>query len=672
MSRIFDASCEYVLHANQDDAKQAFSMTLDVAQYMSIPVISRIEEAVPLTAHTASLRKFPHKCELTLRSLTTIDADLLQQAIDILYRRPENAPALHFDIATELCVQMTSLFMLPTLDDAHGQVVVLTDNPLVHSIVTSLCTHFRLISSTPIFPRFPPELSALRERLIQLVSDEIVHEYRNSQQRLIEAQLKLQHLERVAQRYDHHVHTAPSDRRDTTHGRIETMHEFDAYIEERKANDTETIVFRGKREHSGFPTIPPRFDTLPQNGPKQVRLSELGMRVLSPSIGQFVYLTELDLSHNRLKTIDRTALQTLGMLRKLCVDHNLLERIDWQLPGSLKTIDMSHNAITAVVNVGEQTGFSHMTGLVELSLAHNKLHALEDGTFSPLQTVLERLDISGNEFRALPKTIAQLSGLRALSANRNQIQSLDLSMNDVIMRLDALESLSLDENRISRISGTVFLHRGIKKLKLNSNGLETIENISFAVGQEPHPHHPVPKLEWLSLEHNRLEAIPKNILQATSETLERLDISHNQFATLPAVLGAKLKIFNATHNRIESEQGLERVGSALKHVDLSHNQLRDIPCVLLNAIAAVEHYKARQLTLNANAIEMASQSAISARNSGQGTLKLELRTNPLSSLPKVAKRNGIDWCVDEHVQWISSDHENDIIALEEDSSSSSD
>ncbi|KAG1672540.1 Connectin [Nymphon striatum] len=94
----------------------------------------------------------------------------------------------------------------------------------------------------------------------------------------------------------------------------------------------------------------------------------------SLSLKQLNQLTELDLSHNHLKTIRVNAFEGFGdSLKYLDLQNNQLKKIE---VGSLKSLD----------------------GLLWLYIQHNKLETLSLDAFAPIFDNIDRIDVHDNPF----------------------------------------------------------------------------------------------------------------------------------------------------------------------------------------------------------------------------------------------------------------------------------
>ncbi|KAJ6946835.1 hypothetical protein NC651_001510 [Populus alba x Populus x berolinensis] len=251
------------------------------------------------------------------------------------------------------------------------------------------------------------------------------------------------------------------------------------------------------------------------------------------SLGKLLFITELDLSENRIMALPST-ISGLKALTKLDVHSNQVIN----LPGS----------------------FGELINLADLDLRANRLRSLP-ASFVKL-TKLENLDLSSNQFTQLPETVGSLTSLKILNVDTNELEEvpytigsctslveLRLDFNELralpeaIGKLDCLEILALHYNRIRGLPTTMGHLSNLRELDVSFNELESIpENLCFAEN-----------LKKLNVANNfaDLRSLPRNI--GNLELLEELDISDDQIRVLPDSfrLLSKLRVFRAYETPLE-------------------------------------------------------------------------------------------------------------------------
>ncbi|KAG7484021.1 hypothetical protein MATL_G00044780 [Megalops atlanticus] len=206
-------------------------------------------------------------------------------------------------------------------------------------------------------------------------------------------------------------------------------------------------------------------------------------------------------------------------LSTLCVNKGLLF-----VPPDIdrRTVEL-RLADNFIVEVGG-SDFANMTGLVDLTLSRNTLHALRPLVFSDLES-LRSLHLDSNRLTAVgPQDLSGLVNLQHLILNNNQLtgvsdeafqdflltlEDLDLSYNNLreapweaVQSMASLHTLNLDHNLIERIPEGAFgeLYK-LARLDMTSNRLQTLPpDPLFARSQpgvvSPTPYNPVTSLNF--------------------------------------------------------------------------------------------------------------------------------------------------------------------------------
>ncbi|KAG0244010.1 Podocan-like protein 1 [Mortierella sp. GBA43] len=212
------------------------------------------------------------------------------------------------------------------------------------------------------------------------------------------------------------------------------------------------------------------------------------------------YLTELDLSRNRLSALPQKMTTLVPFLNYLNLSHNQFveiplelcrltnlqvlimsqNRIEGPVPHQLcssltqlKTLKLCANQITALphtlarldrlesLSMGSVYGgnlltafppncIQFMSALRDLDLSHNKLCFLPADIGHP-NSHLRQLTVSDNKLEAIPRSIGLCQELRSLNLGRNQLTSLPTEISD----LKQLDTLDLSENLLCVIPGDV-------------------------------------------------------------------------------------------------------------------------------------------------------------------------------------------------------------------------
>ncbi|CAG9568623.1 unnamed protein product [Danaus chrysippus] len=182
-----------------------------------------------------------------------------------------------------------------------------------------------------------------------------------------------------------------------------------------------------------------------------------------------IKLNVLRLRGNLLKVSALTALKEANMLKELDVSSNALEGPvgPSTVPSLsyLETLHLSDNTFASI----RRGALAGLTNLTLLNLHNNQIDVLEDYAFKHL-TNLSHLDLSHNEIVAVSgASLAQLANLAYLDLSHNFLRSLSA---DPLKALNRLTNLLLHDNDISMIEeGALTLHKDLRRFTIEDNPL---------------------------------------------------------------------------------------------------------------------------------------------------------------------------------------------------------
>jgi hypothetical protein len=165
----------------------------------------------------------------------------------------------------------------------------------------------------------------------------------------------------------------------------------------------------------------------------------------------FASLTNLDLSHNHIESLNVFVLHPLTALNKLKLDHNNLQTLEagvFSSQRNLRILFLSDNRLESLSN----EILSSLVMLEELHVDNNRLKNLDSRCFVSLETMIF-VSLSGNHLKVLPATIFTYQKiLKELHLDRNNISTLSA---DLFLPTTQMEILSLSGNKIRKISSAV-------------------------------------------------------------------------------------------------------------------------------------------------------------------------------------------------------------------------
>ena len=318
------------------------------------------------------------------------------------------------------------------------------------------------------------------------------------------------------------------------------------------------------------------FGGFTESGLTEINLSHNGIKTLE--VGAFegmTSLTELDLRYNRITELTEGIFGGLTAVTDLILRENRLTGLPKDIfdgLSALEDIDFSINDLTTL-----PSGIFDGLDLDDIHLDNNSISTLPANVFEPLDDTLQFLWLQENDLMTLDKDIFDgLDGLLFLILSRNKISSLDKDIFDSLD--DSLELLALNGNEITSLDETIFQGR-------NDNGLGGVRS--------------------LYLHDNKLSTLPADLFDPFDDTLQNLFLRDNSITTLPADIFSGL--------------------TGVSVLPLSGNSLMSLPETVFTGISTLQI-----LTLNDNSLSTLETDLFDPLD---GTLKtLYLHNNGLTAL----------------------------------------
>lgn len=242
----------------------------------------------------------------------------------------------------------------------------------------------------------------------------------------------------------------------------------------------------------------------------------------------FTGITELDASHNNIKTLD---LSGLGQLKKLNVAYNNLTEIKFGQSYGLEAVDCSNNSLTML----ELAGFSKVS---ELNCSDNAIAVLNTaGLFN-----LKVLDCSGNALSAI--NVENLAALEVLYCGGNGI---------VNMNVSALKNLKVLENRKSNLTLKV------QTVKVGTDSFCGVVLPTGAVKPENISNSGVYKDTVNAIVWDKLTSVPSSftytyLMPGTKQTVAvTVNVDKTEFAEKSVTLGtvATVQTASTAYNKLK-------------------------------------------------------------------------------------------------------------------------
>jgi Leucine-rich repeat (LRR) protein len=286
-------------------------------------------------------------------------------------------------------------------------------------------------------------------------------------------------------------------------------------------------------------------------------------------------LLELYIRYNTLSNLDQV--HSVG-LKFLCTSNNLIQSIhSISLVPNLENLDLSQNRLIKL----EASSFWSLKKLKYLNLSGNKLDLesqFSSVSYFRMQTLLENLDLSFNEIKFLDSnvTFQQLSALKALNLSHNRLRSIESFTFGYLIQLT---ELNLASNNLSLLNKNSFY--GLDTLKTLRLGFNQINSLDFLESN----------LEFLHLEHNKIEFIRENDFGFSSK-LKFLNLNSNPLKTVHVKAFEKLSVLESLKISNTSIDELV-LDSSLKSLDLSYLNCSIAKAELLSQIEWINLAKAK-------------------------------------------------------------------------------
>ncbi|KAJ8007076.1 hypothetical protein DPEC_G00113810 [Dallia pectoralis] len=229
------------------------------------------------------------------------------------------------------------------------------------------------------------------------------------------------------------------------------------------------------------------------------------------------WTVQLDLSHNKLQSLDSTLFRKLRHLSEIKLNNNEFESVpDFGLyAANITTLDLTSNRIARM----SPEQLSPLQRLETLDLSYNNLLDIKAGSFPSLP--LKTLIMNNNRISTLEANcfVNLSSTLHVLRLNRNRLSNLPVK----IFQLPNLQHLELNRNRIRRVEGLTFqgLH-ALRSLKMQRNGITRLMDGAF---------WGLSNMEVLQLDYNNLTEVTKGWMYGLL-TLQQLHLGHNSISRI--------------------------------------------------------------------------------------------------------------------------------------------
>ncbi|KAG6865069.1 hypothetical protein C0991_005344 [Blastosporella zonata] len=303
-------------------------------------------------------------------------------------------------------------------------------------------------------------------------------------------------------------------------------------------------------------------------------LSNMSLKSVPKSVRHALPLRRLDLSSNRIGSLEEASLDRNISLQALYLQNNRIEALPWYFPRlrTLTVLNISNNKFRDVPMV-----ITQLESLSDLDLSFNMLSSLPE-ELGRLQK-LQRLIVVGNQIATLPEEMRSLGQLRKLDVRRNGITGLKS-----VLGLPGLEVLLADHNAVQ---GVDLSGLGRNMITLDASYNE-ITQLSLPEPEPEHEHESesdaAVNTHHHNHNHNHNHNHPEIGIAITTPThtyaLTLLNISHTNLTTLSTLSLASLphlRLLNLSHNSIRAIPESLGALALLETLQCNDNKLLALP-----------------------------------------------------------------------------------------------
>ncbi|CAB3375491.1 Hypothetical predicted protein [Cloeon dipterum] len=307
----------------------------------------------------------------------------------------------------------------------------------------------------------------------------------------------------------------------------------------------------------------------------------------SDTFSGLIRLVLLDISHNRITTLNPDFFKDLYTLQILNLENNLLETLPADTFSPLRNLHTLVLSFNKLANL-DPYSFNGLYALSLLSLDNNQFQTLHADSLRNC-TALQDLNLNGNLLIHIPPALQDMRLLRTVDLGENAIEQLDkpafkgmdnlyglrLIGNQIssltrrsFTDLPALQILNLARNKISKIEpGTFDANSNLQAVRLDANLLTDVSNLFSKL----------PALVWLNISDNQLARFDYSLVP---QGLQWLDLHKNHIKEIGdskswSAGPLKLQTLDVSYNLL-TRVGQHSMPDSVELVFLNDNQINTV------------------------------------------------------------------------------------------------
>jgi len=333
-------------------------------------------------------------------------------------------------------------------------------------------------------------------------------------------------------------------------------------------------------------------------------------------------LTSIILFGNKITSIEKDTFNNLTNLTQINLSDNKIISIDKDAFNGLTNftqINLSHNRITSI----DKDTFNNSTNLTQINLCGNEIRSIDEDAFNGL-TNLTDIDLSSNEITSIDKDAFNgLTNLTSINFSFNEITSIN---QDTFNNLTYLNQINLSDNKIISINKETFNNlTNLTDIDLSFNEIASIDKDSF---------NGLTNLTSIILFGNKITSIDKDTFNNLTN-LTQINLSDNK------IMSINTDAFNGLTNLTDIDLSSNEITSIDKdafngltnliQINLSHSRITSIDKDSFNGLTNL-HY----INLSFNEITSISKDAF---NNLTNLTQINLSDNKIISINKETFNN---------------------------------
>ena len=278
------------------------------------------------------------------------------------------------------------------------------------------------------------------------------------------------------------------------------------------------------------------------------------------------YIEVLDLSKNKISTVDQDSLEVSLSVVKLDLSSNQIREFPTWISEFFPRVSKLLLVNNRIKEIPETN--TSFRSLVELNISRNCLTQVSEKFFKQCVSLV-KVDLSRNQLMTLPNyTPNTLSKLHTIKLAHNKLKERrPFYIPKILLFIPTLQFVDLTDNKITQLpEPQLWSSRVLRELIVSKNLIRDMnlnKDVSLCW----------PKISRLNLSYNNLEELPSEIGHLT--TLCSLDVSHNSIVKLPDEIGRLVNLYEFPLDGLKLRHDSASLGSPRDMVSFFKSKLKN-------------------------------------------------------------------------------------------------